>query len=527
MAVLVNYTPSGGALAAAATDTQLSGAFLTDVVANSYTISAGNVLLPNTTAGSFTEILQDERAGSSSLISSVQATIVLAATNDNVYLYCRSQSQTAPSAGTTTLGYVCEVKNSNLTIYKHIAGSFTSLAATTWVTTLGTAATVLLTCTGASPTTITATIAAQSVSVTITDSTAGPQVAGYMGMFVATTVAGLGITNLQTANTISGAVLALTAPTVTNGSSTITCATTQANGTAPVTGNLYASSASALDTTVPAVPAGTLVYTGTVLSFAYTPPNSNPVYFRWSATDSSATPITVHSTQVGGVLAPLLFIGAIGDSITLGNGSTTGFDACSLLPSAILGEGGARNVAVTNRGIVGTTTADWAPASANFTNAMTAIAAAAGASNPLYVQIMLGTNDSKTANRFTQAAYQANLLAIVNAIKAYAGINLKGVVLHDSPYILGPVTGFDEQSDALLAQYRVAISNLVDNVIVFQGDTFAYNAFVQNPAYLSADNLHPSNAGHQSLAYAWARVYANLLNPIPKVVVGNRFIRRF
>ena len=528
MAILVNYTPSGGPLAAAATDTQLSGAFINDTIANSYTISATNVLLAVATAIQFSNFLQDVRAGSSTLPSSIQSTVVFNATTDSAYMYCRGQSQTGPISSSGTLGYVCEIKNNTLTIYKHIAGTFTSLVNTAWTTTVGTAVTVLLTCTGASPTTITATIPAQSVTLTTTDSTVGPQVAGYMGFFVASQSTTTGITNITTANTIAGApsAFALAGPTVTNGSSTITCATTQSGGTVPVTYKLYASTVSALDTTVPAIPAGTLVYTGTTPSFVYTPPNGNPVYFRWSATDSTATPVTVHSSQVVGILAPLLFIGAIGDSITAGSGATGGLDVCSLLATAIMAESGSRNVTVTNRGISGTTTADWAPASANFTNAMTAIAAVAG-TNPLYVQIMLGTNDTKTTNRFTQATYQANLLAIVNAIKAYAGINLKGVVLHDAPFIVGPLTGFDEQSNALILQYRTAIANLVDNVIVLQGDTLAYNVFVENSATYFADNLHPNNAGHQALAYAWANVYANLLNPIAKVVIGSRFVRRF
>ena len=208
--------------------------------------------------------------------------------------------------------------------------------------------------------------------------------------------------------------------------------------------------------------------------------------------DSSLTDSCTNATPLPPGLGPLK-IGFIGDSITAGTNGNSVQGATALL------SGLGYTVTAVNRGISGTSTADWLPANGNgyFSNALGAFTAA----SVTIVQIMLGTNDARTPNSFTAAQHSANMALIVSALKA-AGLQ---VVIH-KPIYTAPYANSTWPADpsTVYKQYFAANMKLVDGSFVFEGDTGAFSYFYHNPTYL-ADGIHPLNQAQNTiLGQYWA-----------------------
>jgi lysophospholipase L1-like esterase len=223
-----------------------------------------------------------------------------------------------------------------------------------------------------------------------------------------------------------------------------------------------------------------------------------------SASGSTAVP----SIQRGGFTDPtttdndLLFRKAtaitglsilfIGDSITSGQMVTT----APVGPCATDLSLGAVTVTGSNQGVPATTSANWAPGGGYY-NAATAAGAAAGSR---IAHIMLGTNDSGTP--VSQATYRANMVALCDGLVGLGYI----VVVSYPPYAPDHVTA--------VTSYCRAIDSLVDNFHIFLGDTQAQTYFHDNPSALQSDNIHPTQAGSDTLAGFWAQAMQAVVNGI-------------
>ena len=199
-----------------------------------------------------------------------------------------------------------------------------------------------------------------------------------------------------------------------------------------------------------------------------------------------------------------IYVLCIGDSITFGSdgpglavASPNAVNTLANTLSAILGI----TVVCINVGVGGSTAATWAPGGANDT---AALAALAGATSGLFaVQIMLGTNDAAAAHRTTAGAYGAAMFALVNAwVQRGAAYTL----IHQSPYCSSDAT-----TAGLLAQYRAAFEAICTGGAVLLGDESFYALTQAQPGtYLSSDGIHPSQAGHDRMAAAWATQHVDL-----------------
>ena len=392
-----------------------------------------------------------------------------------------------------------------------------------------------LTVQGASPTIITMNVYDVSAGYSLvaygsfSDSSAGLQVAGANGICqfsAGTTTLFVSAESFYATASNFGSSSGIVRSTASN---IVTCGVVATpGGTAPYTYKLYR------DTIPNVTGTGTLLQTVTAPTpYTDTAPGAGTFYYVHKINDTGSAN-TGNTTQVASVTPTAYVIGAIGDSLTQGQESLgVGSDACSQLGIRLGTVLHPALVTVSNQGVGGTASADWISGNANLTNAVTAIkaaATAAGAGAQTYVQIMLGTNDSK--NAVASATYSANLASAITYIKGAGIAGFKGIVLHVPPAIGAPAPiyyGTGEGANGVIAQYAVAIAALVDNVSVFKGDTsfFGYSLNNQGPLTYSPENLHLSNGGYGALATAWAKAYVSILNPITTLTLGSRFIRRF
>lgn len=181
---------------------------------------------------------------------------------------------------------------------------------------------------------------------------------------------------------------------------------------------------------------------------------------------------------------PVPALGFIGDSIT----------HSPLLPERtpeLVGE--LLGMGVVNRGIGGTTTADWLPEAR--TRDFPAALAAFRAGGVRVVQVALGTNDALHA--VAPALYAAHLACIVRALTR-AGY---GVVLADPPsMVTGSMDGYvSAPAVALLASYRPILATVGGRL----GETDAAAYFRAHPDQLQ-DGVHPGPDGSPALAGLWA-----------------------
>ena len=198
-------------------------------------------------------------------------------------------------------------------------------------------------------------------------------------------------------------------------------------------------------------------------------------------------------------------LGAIGDSITAGVGTSGGantvpsqcatkLNALTLLP-----------VTVNNQGISSKTSADWLPAGTILGPALSSFVS--GGVN--IVSIMLGTNDAKESVKTPLNTYLANMSAIANACLANPGVTT--VFIHSIPYHGVNGTDFNGSSLARVVAYNDNLPSICNGTNIIFGDAGAYGYFAQVPSNL-ADGIHPNDTGALVLGSYHARAIKRGLN---------------
>lgn len=211
--------------------------------------------------------------------------------------------------------------------------------------------------------------------------------------------------------------------------------------------------------------------------------------------------------QVYHAIKGILRIGYIGDSITQGTNGDPVTDMGTYLKAV------GYNVTQVNRGIGGTTSSHWGT---NFSNELTDAIAAISAGNCNWVQIMLGTNDAKTAINTTPALYLANITVVV---KACLAIGAKVVLNQPIWTVPGSAAGtWLQGANTNYQQYYAALASLVDNINVFYGDTLGLDWFELHPEDL-ADGVHPTSLGNPKLGQMWGTSFLEAIGaaivPVP------------
>jgi lysophospholipase L1-like esterase len=230
-------------------------------------------------------------------------------------------------------------------------------------------------------------------------------------------------------------------------------------------------------------------------------------------------------------------IGFIGDSITIGwnqvgHTITPGVSDAAALTIKDISE--TKGEALTDagipwssydQGVSGSSTRDWLPSQPNglYTHATDAFAAAFGIpnpkTNPVWILVMLGTNDVRSDNRFPPKEHEQNLQAITAALVG-DGYN---VIINSPPAFFVPTifngVRWDANSMNQLRGYLPADKSMVasfaknDPGRVFMGDTSAFGYFAIRPRlfqeYGVYGGLHPSGiGGTQALAGFWAQAFS-------------------
>ena len=232
-------------------------------------------------------------------------------------------------------------------------------------------------------------------------------------------------------------------------------------------------------------------------------------------------------------------VGFIGDSITsgynqYGNTITPGTnDVATLTVQALTQTPGG---ALTDDGIPwssydqgnsGSSTGGWQPGDENSleSRAKTAFTEVFGKpdpkTNPVWVLVMLGTNDVRSDNHYTAEKHQNNLQAIADDLVA-SGYN---VVFNHAPAFVTPTqfngVTWDADSLNLLRSYLPGEQAVIDSFAtrapgrVFLGDTSAFGYFASHPMlfqeYGVYGGLHPNGVGGtMALAGFWAQAFTGI-----------------
>ena len=181
-----------------------------------------------------------------------------------------------------------------------------------------------------------------------------------------------------------------------------------------------------------------------------------------------------------------------------------------------------------DQGSSGSSTADWLPGAADSLNgrAQSSFVSAFGkpdpATNPVWVLLMLGTNDVRSDHLFTAEQHGKNLQAITEDLVSH-GFN---VVINHAPAFVAPTSfngvTWDAHSLSLLRLYLPAEKAVVASFgarapgRVFLGDTSAFDLFAARPAlfqeYGLYGGLHPGGqGGTEALARCWARAFRSII----------------
>ncbi len=257
-------------------------------------------------------------------------------------------------------------------------------------------------------------------------------------------------------------------------------------------------------------------------------------------------PVKISPTQAGQAkalsLKKSLKIGFIGDSITcgynqVGNTITPGQNDVAALTVQKLSAANGATIAdngtpwnVYDKGVSATSTADWQPGPPQnlYETAKAAFVSSFGKPdpkrNPVWVFIMLGTNDVRSDRLFTAAQHEANLRSIVGDLVA-SGFN---VMINHAPSFVVPTkfngVAWDAAAMKLLQSYlpgeKAISADFAKRVPgrVFLGDTMAFSYFAAHPAlfqeYGVYGGLHPNGiGGTEALADCWARAFRHITEP--------------
>jgi lysophospholipase L1-like esterase len=204
-------------------------------------------------------------------------------------------------------------------------------------------------------------------------------------------------------------------------------------------------------------------------------------------------------------------LGFVGDSITIlvpGDGADTPADVAV---AALSVDG--LTVTATNRGIGGTTTADWLPAAG--TGYLTAAKAQFVTDGVRIVHLMLGTNDAKDSVATSTSGFGDNVRAICEDLLSAGFIP----VVSYSPFgVSGSFTGdFSDASIVRLIAYQTEIDKLVDGYRFYRGDAGAFEYFARHTGELS-DGIHPNAAGATSLGGLWATALTPIVASVAQTV---------
>ncbi len=239
-------------------------------------------------------------------------------------------------------------------------------------------------------------------------------------------------------------------------------------------------------------------------------------------------------------------IGFIGDSITAGYNQvgttiTPGSNDAAALTVGKLSR--MKDTALADAGVPwgeydqgssGTSTESWLPGSADSLEgrAKSAFRSAFGKpdpkTNPVWVLLMLGTNDVRSDNLYPAERHQKNLQAITDDLVA-GGFN---VVLNHAPSFVAPTrfngVTWDANSLGLLRSYlpgeRAVVASFAVRAPgrVFLGDTSAFDYFAVRPVlfqeYGVYGGLHPNGkGGTDALATYWAGAFSRITQrrPLP------------
>ena len=328
----------------------------------------------------------------------------------------------------------------------------------------------------------------------------------------------------------------LTAAAVNAGTSAASGVTLSASATDTRTGKLIGS-LSVFDGDSPILEGGAAGVDSWVADSAPETTRSSYTHIAFFRLPETALPVSQASPKIG----------FIGDSITTGYNEagrtiTLGINDAAALTVQRLSQ--TKTAALTDNGIAwsaydqaagGTTTADWKPSdpadeggpASLESKAKTAFAMAFGQpdpkTNPVWVMVMLGTNDARddARHRFTAQRHQQNLQALTADLVA-GGYN---VILNGPPSFVVPTrfsgVVWDAASLRLLRSYQPADQAVAAAFArtaparVFLGDMSAFSVFAAHPALFqehgSGGGLHPNGTGGtQTLAAGWARAFLRI-----------------
>lgn len=231
-----------------------------------------------------------------------------------------------------------------------------------------------------------------------------------------------------------------------------------------------------------------------------------PLYYVVEYEDADET--KVYSIPVAAVLEyPPIIFAWIGNSITYGQGATSGKDAVTVATKILSKAFGQRTIISINRGISGSATTDWLEGSTNLNNAKSAIATAVAA-NPgakVVCSIMLGDNDAQSVHLTSADDYKDNIEEISDSLIADGHIT----ILHAPTYFPSGTAGNTPETCDLLREYAGKLDLLVNNINRFKGTRDSYGYFANNLDELS-DGIHLTDTGYDSLGtmLALATIFA-------------------
>lgn len=496
--------------AGAAGSTTGAGNGWTDVQGGIWSLAGGKLVGTTSDIGGYTRASLVRPQAEAAAAQRVVATLPGAPTAETAILL-RSQ----PAAATYYL-MVLEAPTNDLHLYAVSGGGVTSLGSVAVSPALvaGHTYTLDASATGASPTALSmtvtdATAGAVVATLAASDGTAALQGAGVPGLLVWAPGGGSGSATFSEVTTYTQAAAAPGSITVSP-----TSLTAETGGQAVAVTGSGASLLGATFTVSGGLGAALLaqsVQGATAASLSISPglPGYGPLAVTSSAGGSASLAVAAPD------LGPLA-IGFVGDSITAGtNGNPVAAMAAWL---------GAQGYAVTavNRGVSGTSTADWLPGGSYLPAAVSAF----GAAGVTVVQVMLGTNDWRTPNSFSPAQHGTNMRAIVLALRAAGFL----VVLCKSPWAKpnedagGGSVWPPDVNDRIRDGWRLDAA-LCDGAGVFAGDTgFHQYTALNNLAVLDGYGIHPKDAATNTLlGQYWAVAFLHRFGAAGGVV--NRWAR--
>jgi lysophospholipase L1-like esterase len=217
-------------------------------------------------------------------------------------------------------------------------------------------------------------------------------------------------------------------------------------------------------------------------------------------------------------LSRSVLICALGDSRTYGAGATLGCDPMTLLIEKLRQYRPRIQFACDNQAVNGTSLRFWAQDQrlddvfATFRQSALAITD----ETQVFVQVMLGVNDSCADQRLSADDFSRLMQQLIDRTLDANIPGFSGIVLHASYYTVpGKFSAaFDEESIELVQRYNALLPSFERQAKVLLGDLQAYEYFANRPELLY-DGLHAGNDGNAALATLWAQAYENIFIGAP------------